>query len=430
MLNVKLEEQKINSLNYLHLGYDVSKFKHNFFTKFDKNTKTLVLEDQIGSKISEMKDHFDEVQEFAKANGFQGVIVACEPTGGYEKNLLRVAREKGFFTQYVSGEATAKYKVVESNDNNKSDKKDSRIIYQLTKEGKTLTCEERENVYAQLQFLNRKYEDVSLEYSRLKNMFSSQIDEFFADLQLESKKYYTKTCQEVIEQFQLNPYEIAKLEFNKFQKKIQQGFTRKLCKASVEMLKKIWHAAQSNSLLLIPQWQIDITVETIADLHGRMKDLTIRKEKLRQQMIEVYQQTEEFTKLGAIDKGIFMFARVIAETGALSNYQHYRQVIRYAGLNLRERSSGKFKGQVKLSKKGNILLRKVLGQLAFSCYTQSNTLFGSRYKDWKTKKGGLYGLVNVMRKVLKMMFGVYKSTSVFNPQRVFDQNLELQKASA
>ena len=66
------------------------------------------------------------MRSLAEQEGFHGVCVICEPTGGYEKLLLRKAREFGFFTEYVNGEATNKAKVIDSSNSGKNDQKDAR----------------------------------------------------------------------------------------------------------------------------------------------------------------------------------------------------------------------------------------------------------------------------------------------------------------
>ncbi len=53
-------------------------------------------------------------------------------------------------------------------------------------------------------------------------------------------------------------------------------------------------------------------------------------------------------------------AAIVAYAGDLRQYGHGNQLMRKAGLNLAERSSGKYIGKVRLSKRGSTLLRKHL----------------------------------------------------------------------
>ena len=58
--------------------------------------------------------------------------------------------------------------------------------------------------------------------------------------------------------------------------------------------------------------------------------------------------------------GNITLAVILASAGDLRLYHHGKQLLRRAGLNLAECTSGKFKGQIKLSKRGDRMLRKSL----------------------------------------------------------------------
>ena len=60
-----------------------------------------------------------------RRQGFSGLQIVCESTGGYHKRLLRIARSEGCQTALVSAEQVKAMQVVESNDTGKSDCKGS-----------------------------------------------------------------------------------------------------------------------------------------------------------------------------------------------------------------------------------------------------------------------------------------------------------------
>jgi len=62
---------------------------------------------------------------------------------------------------------------------------------------------------------------------------------------------------------------------------------------------------------------------------------------------------------------LFNMARLLGQTGPLADFPSKRALLRYAGLNIRERKSGQYRGHNRISKKGRSLLRKVLGQMTF-----------------------------------------------------------------
>ena len=64
--------------------------------------------------------------------------VICEPTGQLQNKLLRTARRLGCFTSYVNAESVSKFRMIESNDQNKTDTKDPRVIHTMGKLNKPL----------------------------------------------------------------------------------------------------------------------------------------------------------------------------------------------------------------------------------------------------------------------------------------------------
>jgi transposase len=72
--------------------------------------------------------------------------------------------------------------------------------------------------------------------------------------------------------------------------------------------------------------------------------------------------------------GPIFIAAILSCAGDLRKYAHGRKLLRKAGLNLAERMSGKFKGQIILSKRGDATLRKYM-YLAMITLIGTNPVF-------------------------------------------------------
>ena len=418
------------SIPRLIIGYDISKFKHNFYSTFSSVKQNHKIEGVVGSSRKELNSHFTNLREQANNYGFDIVEVVCEPTGGYEKTFINLARVHGFEVKYVSGEATSKYKVIETNDSGKNDIKDARIIFSLASQGKTLVCRELKGVYANLSQVNRNYERISLEKATSKNMFSSIVDQFFPDLGIKSSKLYNKVLSCIIKEFRLNPYEIAKLSLSEFEGVIQESYKRKFSKHQKSIISLVWNNAESYKGVEVTSFYLKESERSILHYYGHIESLEQLKVMYRERLIELYTETDEYKKLNEFPVSDFLMARVISETGPLSDFNCIQKLMRYAGLNLKECSSGTHVGKVKISKKGNILLRKILGQVSFSSFTKKGTDMGEIYHKKKASKGGYYAMTCMMRKGLKMIFGVYKTKAVFKLERMFDQTITVETIAA
>jgi transposase len=95
-------------------------------------------------------------------------------------------------------------------------------------------------------------------------------------------------------------------------------------------------------------------------------------------------------------------------------------LMRYAGLNIRMRQSGRYQGQNKISKKGRPLLRKVLQHIVLPL-VREKCLYGLYYarKKEQEKMPGNKAMTCVSRHFLKKFQGWYRSGEALNRERFF-----------
>lgn len=114
-------------------------------------------------------------------------------------------------------------------------------------------------------------------------------------------------------------------------------------------------------------------------------------------------------------------ATVVGETLGFESISNGKQLSSYAGYDVVLRESGNFKGKTRISKKGNSHIRAVLHMPSMTCVRCNPTLkeFYSRLKPKKVKP--LVALVAVQRKLLILMFTLWKN------EEVYDQEFENKK---
>jgi len=114
---------------------------------------------------------------------------------------------------------------------------------------------------------------------------------------------------------------------------------------------------------------------------------------------------------------LYNLARIAGEAGPFTDFHSRRALLRYAGLNLRERQSGTYRGQTRISKKGRIMLRKAAAQATFPLLRRDR-LFGAMYA--RKRASGMCAQkakVAVMRKFLVMVFSMSQSRDSFRENR-------------
>jgi transposase len=115
-------------------------------------------------------------------------------------------------------------------------------------------------------------------------------------------------------------------------------------------------------------------------------------------------------------------AGVLGDAGDLSGYSHGNALLRHAGLNLTEASSGKWRGKMVLSKRGRPRLRHFL-YLMTMCMVMTNpevrALHHYNVEGKKLKK--MNSIMKLRGKVARMLVGLAKSSEAYDSSKVFPQ---------
>ncbi|MGB5499783.1 MAG: IS110 family transposase [Maribacter sp.] len=181
----------------------------------------------------------------------------------------------------------------------------------------------------------------------------------------------------------------------------------------------------------------DRTVETnrqgaiASSVHGNAKTSKRHKARLRLLNIQIGSIEEEMRdliskdevlkkKLGFLESipGISFIsaATVVGETLGFESMTTGKQLASYAGYDVVLRESGSFKGKTRISKKGNSHIRAALHMPSMTCVRCNPTLkqFYARLKPKKAKP--LVALIAVQRKLLILMFTLWRSEEKYDAE--------------
>jgi len=111
--------------------------------------------------------------------------------------------------------------------------------------------------------------------------------------------------------------------------------------------------------------------------------------------------------------GELSVAGLIGEVGDFEAIRTQDALIKLAGLNLCENSSGKRKGRICISKMGRALLRKILFFMAINVVKEGRILHDYYQKLIKKGKFKMKALVAVMRKLLKIIFALVRNKTYY-----------------
>ena len=413
-LSYKIDNVKTKNL--LNIAVDVSKDDLYLYTEFGTD-KTNCIQDRFPNTVTEIENKLEEYIALAHKNKFDNIQVICEPTGGYEKKLLILARQRGCYTTYVSGESVCKYKIIENNESSKTDIKDPRVILLVAKFGKLIKHRILPEEYNLLRHLNRMHEQEEEQKINYKNQLHGEMKSLFCDFSYNNSFLYESSGRVLVERFYCNPYRIVRIGYSRFCRTMKKYV--KYIKN--ETLKRIYSDAQRSVRLKMADSLIDLLEQRIKELWQNYLRHEQSLKKIKDQMKNLYQKLlDKGERLPRVEAGFVSqvnLARIIGETGPFEDFNHYQQIIRFSGLSLKQRQSGKYKGKDKVSKKGSSRLRMILNQSIFHLIKKDRVL--GEYYHRKKLEGmpGTKAMAVVSRKLVAILFAISKAGAEYDPAR-------------
>jgi len=115
--------------------------------------------------------------------------------------------------------------------------------------------------------------------------------------------------------------------------------------------------------------------------------------------------------------GVVTAAGFLGEVGDISKYKSAKEIIKLAGLNLVEISSGIKRGKKKISKRGNNRLRCLLYQCAVVAISKNSQI--KKYFSYQAEtKNKMKMVVAVQCKLARIMFALLKYKKYYDPEEV------------
>lgn len=169
---------------------------------------------------------------------------------------------------------------------------------------------------------------------------------------------------------------------------------------------------KSQSIIELKHRQITFYEQSIRVLEQEIHELLEQDSQLKEKV-------DKITTIKGL--GLTTAVTILCETNGFLLFPNIRQVVSYAGLDVEFRESGSYKGKSKISKKGNSRIRQVLfmPSLSASAYNEKLKPLYQRVnqRNPTIKKKGV---VAVMRKLLILVFVLWKKNEAFNPKHVWN----------
>jgi len=355
--------------------------------------------------------------------GCDEVVVGYESTGPYAEPLVHYLASKEVKVVQVNPMHTKKMKEVNDNSPLKTDSKDPRVIADIIRLGRALSIVVPEGDAASLRRLNNARERHVGEQTALLNQLQQLVFLIFPEFKTVLKNVKSKTAQHILKRYS-TPERIGGLS--------KEALGEQMRKWSMGK----FGIKEAESLIGLARETVGIK-EGIAGIFLDIRHILMQLE------AEVRFISEIEAEMGAtLDRipysvrllsikglGAVSVAGLIGEVGDFSKFGTQSEIMKLAGLDLYEISSGKRKGQRRISKRGRSLLRKILFYAAIQMIRKNGIMYD--YYARLTGRGmeRMRALIAVSRKLLRIIYAIVRDNTDYVGEYQVPQRMVIKKAA-
>src|SRR5699024_4174778 len=361
----------------LIIGIDIAKDKHVARAQDDRGFefgKRLIFDNRIDG-FEQLLKWISRIQE---EHDKSEMIIGAEPTGHYWLSLAYYLRAQGINFVLVNPMHVKKAKELDDNSPTKNDTKDARVIAQLVKDGRYSVPNLLDGIYAELREGIKLRDQLVKHLITIDNRIQNHIQRYFPEFNDVFKDWEGKTALFTLREFPF-PSDIRRMTAEEvlaqWKTVIKRGVGIKRARNLVEKAEKSvgieigLRFARKEMHSLLDQYELYQSQLTELDL-----EIT--------EVLKEVPGSKEMLKIKGL--GPITIATFFSEVGDITKYDHPQQLVNMAGLSLREHSSGKYKGQTRITKRGRKKLRRAL-YLAIRPIVASNPTFKALHSYYTTR---------------------------------------------
>ena len=416
-MNSKWNE-KLNQVteNTLIVGMDIAKSTH-YACFVDERGRVLEKAFAVHQSREGFEALYQNVLRAMKVHEKTDVIVGIEPTGHYWMNLAYFLDSYGIPLVMVNPLHVKRSKELDDNLQTKNDKKDAVVIARLMKDGRFSYPRILKDIEAELRIGSTLRSKLTEDLSSIKNRIIRWLDRYFPEF---TQVYPT----------------FGKMAFATLEKTpLPQDIVGKTAEELVFLYRQVegMRAPQLPKAKLL----VDVATQSIGLTEGsqmaRFEIATLIRqyrlleeeiEEVNSQLAELAKSTEEYVYLSSVPGlGDATIVDLLSEVGSFSHYEDPRQLIKLAGLTLRENSSGQHQGRKQISKRGRKRLRNVLFKVIVPLI-RHNEAFKRLHEYYTTRQQnplrGKQSMVVLCGKLLKVLHGICKKKVHFDERHMMN----------
>lgn len=342
-----------------------------------------------------------------KKHNLREIVVGFESTGPYGEPLIHFLRGKGVRLVQVNCAHTKKIKEVYDNSPNKTDSKDPNVIADLLELGRFLSVVIPEGAAAELRRLIHARERTMERRKTLYNQLHDLVYLVFPEFLQVMNDIRSKSSHHLLRHYP-TPEAILQLgseALTTILKKVSHGRLGK--KRAIELTE----AAKGSVGLREGQGGMVDEIRHLLSFIVYCEEFVDEIERKLPRYLQEIPSSRYLLSIKGIGK--VTVAGLIGEVGDFSKFKTISELMKYAGLNLYEISSGKQRGRRRISKRGRPLLRKLLYFAALNVIRKGGILHEQYQSYLRRGMVKLKALIAICRKLLTIIFALVREHCEF-----------------
>ena len=347
------------------------------------------------------------------SKGLNTEIVGMEPTGHYWLNLSKWLNDQDIDVVTVNPHHVKRNKENRDNTQSKSDKKDALVIADMIKNGYYSFIRPTSEAFEKLRVLMANRDVIVKRLTSSINQINRWVDIVFPELREVFKDVKGKGAIGTLRLFP-TPSELCSMK------------AQDIVKGWKTVMKR--HAGLKKAQLLIDLAKNSVGSKQAQEayklhLEHLLEEFDLAKvqlERVEKEVTSVLNQITFAKKIIAIE-GIseISLAGILGEAGDLSGFAHGNSLLRHAGLHLAEASSGKWKGQIVVSKRGRSRLRRFLFLMTLSLVRNNSDFKKIHFNNVNVKKmKKMKSIMKLVGKLARILVAIAKSHEPYCSQKV------------
>lgn len=353
------------------------------------------------------------------------VIVGFEPTGHYWFTLGDYLQREGHSLGIVNPFHVKCTRELDDNSPTKNDHKDPKTIAMLVKDGRFRDVYIPADVYSELREAVSERERLQEQIISLSNQIIRWLDIRFPEFTTVFKDWSGKTALATLKAL-ATPSKVAAAGAQGVLAIWQQHLKRsslkkaeRLVRAASESIGRTAGSEAAEAAFLNLLTQYELIAQQRQEIEQLMQELLLR--------VPYAANLLEIKGVGMVTAAV-----IVSEIGDIRRFQDPRQILKMAGLSLRENSSGKHKGKTTISKRGRKRLREGLFRVMIPILA-SNDAFKVMHRKNLTREQNplnkMQSIIALCGKLVRVIYAILTKGCVYDATKMINDMQQSKKAA-